>query len=77
MKFLLPKGLVEAGRMLHSMVTPVRTARSRDARSGWPAPSDMPTARHRSGNASWWSPRGPAGDWKRRSLDRFGGDRRG
>jgi hypothetical protein len=75
MKSLLPKVLGHARRMLHSMAMPVRIAGS-SRPSGWPAPSDTPIARRRN-EASSWSPDGPSGEWKRRSLHRFGDDRRG
>jgi hypothetical protein len=77
MKSLLPNVLGHARRMLHAMAMPARTARSSADRSGWPAPSDAPLARRRNAGASSWSPNGPSGEWKRRSLDRFGDDRRG
>ena len=76
MKSLLPNVLGHARRMLRSMAMPVRIARSID-RHDWPAPSDAPVARRRNAGGSSWSPNGPSGEWKRRSLDRFGDDRRG
>jgi hypothetical protein len=77
MKSLLPNVLGHARRMLHAMAMPARTARSSADRSGWPAPSDAPLARRRNAQASPWSPDGPSGDWKQRSLDGLGDDRRG
>lgn len=67
--------------------TPITPALSPDAqprpvhpeapeRSGWPAPDPTSNARRRGTDAATWSPEGPSGEWKRRSLDRFAHFRR-
>lgn len=40
-------------------------------RIGWPRPDQVSNARRRETDAAAWSPEGPVGEWKRRSLDRF------
>jgi hypothetical protein len=54
-----------------------RTPSGHGGSSGWPAPPEDSRARRRNADVAAWSPEGPSGEWRRRSLDRFTYHRRG
>jgi len=57
-------------------IRPVQVDRATPLRVGWPSIGAVPTVPHRPTVAPRWSPAGPAGEWRQRSLDRYAPARR-